>query len=130
MFSRVLNNITLFGGGLGSEGHSMIYLYSKSSVADCDYLRILSEYGVIGAIILGGVIVLTIMKGLRNLRRNWFYLSSLAFLLVSMLGAAPLELYSLEPYMYWYCMGRINTNQTFDIRKYANKIHRANNPQL
>ena len=108
MFSVFYNKISFFGTGLGTVGHNVYYLTGEFTIADCDYLRIPVEYGVFGSFILLLIVVKTLFRGLRSINNNWFNLSVLLFMLVSMLGAAPLELYTLQPYLYWYCIGQIN----------------------
>lgn len=120
MFSKYLNTITLLGSGLGGYSHYAATL-RLHSITDCDYLRIANEIGLLGIIILIFIIIYILILGIRKLKNNYFEVSVIGFLLTSMIGAAPLESTLLQPFFYWYCMGRIVSNSTFPNTKLSFK---------
>lgn len=111
LFASFMKNLSLTGTGLGSCGHSVIYITGKASVCDNDYYRIIVEYGYIGIVLIMSTIACFLLKGFKNISRNFFYVNILLFLLCSMIGACPLELSTLQPFMYWYAMGKIMCNR-------------------
>lgn len=108
MFQPYIKDISFWGSGIGSVGHYAFFIQGKDTIADCDYIRIPVEYGVVGSVIIFSIITYSLLIGIRNIKKNWFNVSCLLFLLISMFGAAPLELKSLNPFIYWYCMGKIH----------------------
>ena len=106
LFGKFSGTISLMGLGLGHNSH-LARDYGPNSITDCDYLRILNEIGVIGFFILITIIIVSLLRGYCNLKSSFYEFSIILFLLVAMIGAAPLEHLPLHPYMYWYCIGRI-----------------------
>ena len=114
LFKDFFNTITPLGSGLGSLSHVMLD-HTRKTINDCDYLRLLNEVGFVGFSFLSVIIISSIIKGIKNISVYFFEVNILIFMLISMLGANPLEVDQLHPMMYWYCMGRI---QSGDSRKH------------
>lgn len=110
MFDSHITSIPLFGKGLGSYSHYVISKLGKEGISDCDYIRLPNEIGLVGFFNLTLIIVGILIMGIKNVRKNFFEVNVVLFLLCSMIGAAPLEAWTLHPFMYWYCMGRIVSN--------------------
>lgn len=106
LFDSFVKRISFFGLGIGYVGHPA-FDSGLEAVTDCDYIRIPTEYGILGAIILFTILISALLQGFKHIRHNFFYVSVLVFLFISMIGAAPLELTALGTYLYWYCIGRI-----------------------
>lgn len=109
MFEKFVNTITFFGQGIGMYSHFAIAI-GKEGISDCDYLRIPNEIGLVGAFYLLIIILAVLIMGAKRIKRNFYETNVVSFLLAAMIGAAPLEAFSLHPYMYWFCMGRIVCN--------------------
>ncbi len=105
-FGAFLDDITFFGKGLGRYGHGAVG-EGFSSVPDCDYIRVPCEIGILGLGMLLSICVNVILKGFCLFKRCFFELFCLLFCLVAMLGAAPWELGTLQPFLYWFCIGHI-----------------------
>lgn len=107
MFSDMLK-VSFLGDGLGSHIHG-VAIYRLKVISDCDYIRILTQYGVLGTCVLGCIIFDTLIKGAIVLEHVLFDFLVVLFLCIAMTGAAPLSHTPLQPYLYWFCMGRIQS---------------------
>lgn len=104
-------NFPLFGDGLGRYGHFAIYLFDKPAIADCEYIRLINEIGIIGCSLFGMLYLMAMVRAFKYIKYYLFEFSVLLFLLAAMIGATPLENSSMQNYLLWYCMGRIfNSN--------------------
>ena len=110
LFEKYFRSISLFGSGIGKYSHYVFSVLNQDTISDCDYIRLLNEVGIIGFYILAIIITIVLIMGKKHLKTNFYEINVVLFLLVSMIGAAPLEAWTLHPYMYWYCMGRIVYN--------------------
>lgn len=108
LFEDFLENLSLFGGGLGRYGHGAV-AEGFSGIPDCDYIRIPAEIGFSGLAILMFICVYSISKGLLIFKYCFFEVVCLSFAIVSMLGAATWELGTLQPFLYWFCIGHIQS---------------------
>lgn len=107
MFSFFSERLSFFGGGLGRYGHGANEL-GYSSIPDCDYIRIPAQFGFLGLGMLMSICIYSISTGIRIFKYAFFEVCCLCFCLVAMLGAAPWELGTLQPFMYWFCIGHIH----------------------
>ena len=110
-YAKFFNTITPLGSGIGSLSHVMLD-HTRRTINDCDYLRLLNEVGLVGFSLLSIIIISSIVKGIKNYKIYFFEVNVLIFMLISMLGANPLEVDQLHPMMYWYCMGRIQSGDS------------------
>ena len=119
-YSRQFDSITILGSVLGGYSH---YAFTQRlhAITDCDYLRIANEIGIFGLSILLFIIIYILVLGLKKIQKNYFEVSVVIFLLTGMIGSAPLESTLLQPFFYWYCMGRIVSNSTFSNNKLSFK---------
>ena len=113
MFSKGYAYISVFGNGLGRFGHAAVYR-NLPSVHDCDYVRILCEFGFIGSLLLLITILYIIGQGFKNLDKSFFDVFAAVFFLFAMLGAAPLESTSQHCFLLWFCLGSIIKTQNYD----------------
>ena len=108
MFSQFMDRLSTFGDGLGRYGHGAVYEGFKG-IPDCDYMRIPCEIGFVGLFMLLYFCTSSIVKGLFIFRYCLFEICCLVFVLIAMLGAAPWELGVLHPFLYWFCIGHIQS---------------------
>lgn len=101
--------ISLFGTGTGSCGHAAYY-DTGNGVTDCDYIRLFVELGIVGSFILFLIFTKSIIRALKYNRIFFFELSVILFYLAAMIGATPFENYSMQPFLFWLCVGRIFNN--------------------
>ena len=106
MFSSFWD-ISLFGDGLGRYGHAVL-LYNMKSITDCEYIRLMAELGIIGCLIFFIIYLKSIFIAFRY-KILMFEFLILLFNLAAMIGATPLENLSMQPFLLWYCIGRINS---------------------
>lgn len=109
LFDYFIGNISTLGDGLGQYSHYAISL-GRRGIPDCDYIRIPNEIGVVGTVILFSIFILSFFKGLKNINSNFVELNLILFLFISMIGAAPLEMAYLQPFIYWFAAGKLVNN--------------------
>ncbi len=97
---------TLVGGGLGTGGHRAMYI-KAITIRDGNYFKMIYEIGLIGTIMFIGIMVSTIMKGIRNYRRCSVYLCIVLGILFQAIGSSILTFQLVVP-MFWFAIGRIN----------------------
>lgn len=107
MFSDILQ-VSFLGDGLGTHIHSAASFRLKV-ISDCDYVRILAQYGIWGSCMLICILFDTLIKGTVILKYVLFDFLVILFLCISMTGAAPLSHTPLQPYLYWFCIGHIQS---------------------
>ena len=114
LFDRFIERLSFFGSGLGRFGHGAVeegYL----GIPDSDYVRVTAELGFFGVSLLLAICAYSILNGFRIFKYAFFEVCALCFCLVAMLGAAVWELGTLQPFLYWFCMGHIQSK--FDRRE-------------
>lgn len=105
LFSHFFN-VSFFGTGTGSCGHAA-YFATGSGITDCDYIRLFVELGIFGSFVLLLIFLLSIIRALRYYKIYFFELSVILFYLAAMIGATPFENYSMQPFLFWLCVGRL-----------------------
>lgn len=108
MFDHFSKYVNLIGCGLGRFGHQSMKYY-PDFIGDNEYMRILCELGYIGLFLILTIFLISIKRGLHAISYFSFELGVAFFFLFAMIGAAPLELGTLQPYLLWFCLGRLNT---------------------
>lgn len=129
-----LFNTSLFGEGLGKYGHAALR-YNEPSITDCEYIRFITELGYVGCFIFCYIYIKSLFRAFSYRKSLMFEFCILSFYLAAMIGATPFENYSMQPFLCWFCLGRIQSSPQFNISrsksrnkwKYENRHH---NPQL
>ena len=107
LFSDFFKTMSFFGNGLGRYGHAAIN-YNMPCISDCDYVRIPNEIGYIGLALLLLIVSTSLFKVRKQLYRFFFEVNICIFFLLAMIGATPLEMNILQPFMLWFSLGHIN----------------------
>lgn len=110
MFANIFH-ISWFGEGLGKYGHGALYLHKMKTICDCEYMRLINEIGIIGTFIFAALYLRSVLTAFKYIQYYMFEFSVLLFFLVAMIGATPLENGSMQPFLLWYCMGRVNNKK-------------------
>ena len=113
LFDKFIERLSLFGQGLGRYGHGAVeegYL----GIPDSDYVRIPAELGFFGLAMLMGICAYSLVSGFRIFKYAFFEVCTICFCLTAMIGAAVWELGTLQPFLYWFCIGHIQSK--FDRR--------------
>lgn len=108
LFKAFFSRLSFWGEGLGKYGHGAVE-FGFVSVPDCDYIRVPSELGFVGLGMLMSICLISLIKGFNIFKYAIFEVCCLSFCLVAMLGAAPWELGTLQPFLYWFCIGHIQS---------------------
>ncbi len=108
--------ISLLGDGIGRYSHGAYFL-GKSAITDQQYMKMLYEIGILGCIGYGFIFLVTILKGLRNIKGNIFELLIIAFYLVAMTGANCLAVFEQHIAIFWICCGLVFSRQMDNGRK-------------
>lgn len=113
-------NDVFLGEGIGAGGAAArrIGLYG---ITDQNYAKLLYETGIMGCLFFSLLMILTIIKGLRNYKVYATELCFMVFVLVAMMGSNTLCFYYLYILPFWYGVGRI-WNKTYLIKARNNKI--------
>lgn len=97
----------IFGDGSGRYSHAIAD--TGHAISDCEYLKIIFEKGMIGFLIFSIICFATIIRGM-NLRKVYSVeLIIILFYLFAMIGADPISGTETRPWLFWYCIGRINS---------------------
>jgi len=113
LFDKFIEQLNFFGRGLGRFGHGAVeegYL----GIPDSDYVRIPAELGFFGLAMLMGICAYSLVSGFRIFKYAFFEVCTICFCLTAMIGAAVWELGTLQPFLYWFCIGHIQSK--FDRR--------------
>ena len=116
LFSQYINSISFLGTGFGMHSHYLVTMDMKGAITDNDYIRLLNEVGILGALTVFAIIIYSLRRAFMNINSYFIEFCILLFLLVAMVGADPLEVPGLHTEVYWYCMGRVCSN--FNIARH------------
>ena len=97
---------TLFGDGAGRH-NIWAESYGGRSMRDGEYQKMKQETGLVGLSIFIAFFLLLIIKCVFHFKYLPFELSVLWFLLMSMIGAAPLSTEDKHCFLFWLIMGRV-----------------------
>lgn len=114
MFDRFFNGLSFFGSGLGRYGHGAVEM-GYWGIPDSDYIRVTAELGFFGVSFLLAMCAYTLLTGIKIFKYAFFEICTLCFCLIAMIGAAVWELGTLQPFLYWFCIGHIQSK--FDRRE-------------
>lgn len=104
---------SLFGGGYGRFNAIAYYKFEMPTIPDGEYMKIISEQGYIGLVLMVTPIVLGVIKALFHFKHLGFELFVLLMLLVCMIGADPLSTSDKHCFLYWLALGQISR---FNVR--------------
>ena len=105
LFEEYISSISFLGDGFGKYSHNAM-LYDMPCISDCEYIRTPNEIGIFG-MGLFLFIALSSFSLLTNRNRLLCFESfCLAFYLLAMIGATPLEVSQQQPFLLWYCIGK------------------------
>ena len=116
IFSDVARRpVSIFGDGLGyftlTENNNNVV------ITDHQYLKILHECGYFGSFIYFLLIVIPIIKGLKNFNDNMLELSVVAFYLFALNGANCLQVNEQHPLIFWFCLGRLTNMHALNYKR-------------
>ncbi len=106
LFDKFIEKLSFLGSGLGCYGHGAAEM-GYPSIPDSDYVRVPAELGIVGFVPLMGICLYSLICGAKIFKYAFFEVCTLCFCLVAMIGAAVWELGTLQPFLYWFCIGHI-----------------------
>lgn len=98
---------SLFGDGAGRHNLWADDYIEDTSMRDGEYQKLMQEVGYFGQYIYVILIMLVILKCLKNYKFLLFEMSTMIFLLIAMIGAAPLSTIDKSCFIFWLIMGRV-----------------------
>lgn len=98
---------SFFGDGAGRHNLWADDYNVGTSMRDGEYQKLLQEVGYFGQYTYIILIALVILKSLKNYKYLLFEMSTMLFLLVSMIGACPLSTVDKSCFIFWLVMGRV-----------------------
>ena len=99
---------TLIGEGYGRYSRLAYYMYDMPSIADGEYMKVLSEQGVIGLSILLVMLFIGWVKSFIESKSLYLEFCLLSMLFVCMIGANPLSTYDKHCFLFWMALGQIS----------------------
>lgn len=117
---------SFFGDGAGRHNLWADDFNVGTSIRDGEYQKLMQEVGYFGQYIYITLIVLVILKSLKNYRYLLFEMSTMIFLLVSMIGACPLSTGDKSSFVFWLVMGRVASFRKTKLRDSKFKDFRSN----
>jgi len=108
MFKDFVSSITFWGSGLGKYSHNVeIYGYNMPYISDCEYIRTPNEIGIFGFGIFCLIVIISLIKNFKGEKKYSFVSLIVIYYLCAMVGATPLEVSVQQPFMLWYCLGKM-----------------------
>ena len=107
---------SFFGDGAGRHNLWADDFNVGTSIRDGEYQKLMQEVGYFGQYIYITLIVLVILKSLKNYRYLLFEMSTMIFLFVSMIGACPLSTSDKSSFVFWLVMGRVASFRKTKLR--------------
>ena len=117
---------SFFGDGAGRHNLWADDFNVGTSIRDGEYQKLMQEVGYFGQYIYIALIVLVILKSMKNYRYLLFEMSTMIFLFVSMIGACPLSTSDKSSFVFWLVMGRVASFRKTKIRDRRFKDIRSN----
>lgn len=96
----------LIGKGLGAFGHK-ISEFSSVLITDGNYFKILAESGFFGFFLFISIIIISLIKGAKNLKENYLDLGIVFSFCLIAIGSNIFTFPSVAP-IFWYSIGRIS----------------------
>lgn len=120
MFKDYVSSITLFGSGLGRYSHNAEF-HNLDYISDCEYIRTPNEIGIFGMSIFVFIVLISFISNYNRGRKFSFESLIVLFFLLAMVGATPLEVSQQQPFVLWYCLGKMQNK--YDRRKHCDRLH-------
>lgn len=106
-YNLMIADKTLFGDGAGRHNIWANDYNMNTSIRDGEYQKLLQEVGYVGQYLHIFLIACVMLKCMFYYRYLLFELSTMAFLLISMIGANPLSTLDKHSIVFWLVMGRV-----------------------
>ncbi|MCR5734318.1 MAG: hypothetical protein K6G22_06935 [Lachnospiraceae bacterium] len=105
-----INNMysTWFGNGLGANGHKALGIENTHVIADGGLVKLYCEEGIIGFSIYVYLLIMTLKKGLLNIRKYYVETGIICMALLQSIGSNIIAFQLALP-VFWYAVGRINS---------------------
>lgn len=115
-----VNNMysTWFGNGLGANGHMAIGLEDAHVVADGGLIKSYCEQGIFGFSMFLYILILSIKKGLGNIKGYCAEVGIIAAALLQSIGSNILSFQLAAP-IFWFAIGRIYADENMKMRSGA-----------
>lgn len=101
-------SFTLLGEGFSKYDMMTFYKFGLTSIPDGEYVKIVSEQGFIGLVILLMMFLGGLVKAAVNFKNLYFEFFIIIMLLVCMIGADPLSIPDKHCFIYWLSLGQIS----------------------
>ncbi len=107
-----INNMysTWFGNGLGANGHKALGIEDAHVIADGGLIKLYCEEGIIGLSLYVYLMILTMKKGLSNMKAHFVEIGIIAIALLQSIGSNILAFQPVAP-IFWFAIGRINSQE-------------------
>lgn len=112
-FDRATPLSLIFGLGLGSCGHAAGAVGLKS-ISDGQFVLFFYELGMVGCLIFGVILMLTLYRGVKYFKLYHAEVLILLFYLAAGIGSDSLTFFIFS-IMFWYSMGRIWNKKYFQL---------------
>ncbi len=101
-------SFTLTGEGYARYNVIALYKFGMPSIADGEYMKIITEQGFVGFTIMITMFVIGIYKSLKKYKVLYFEFCLLAMLFVCMVGADPLSISDKHCFIFWLALGQVS----------------------
>ena len=101
-------SFSLTGDGYGRYSTIALYKFGMYSIPDGEYMKIISEQGYVGFIIMMSMFGLGLIKAIIYNKKLFFELCMLIMLFICMVGADPLSIYDKHCFLFWMILGQIS----------------------
>lgn len=107
-YERILEvwNNFLTGDGIGACS-SIARKYGFRGVSDGEYIRILTETGVLGLVTFVILVLATLKRCVKNLENYHIEMCIIVFFLLAMIGSNSLSIHFLYATIFWFSIGRV-----------------------
>ena len=106
LFTKYVESISFFGEGFGKYSHNALF-HDLPCISDCEYIRTPNEIGIFGMVFFLLIVISSLVNGYKRGRKYSFESFLVLFYLLAMVGATPLEVSQQQPFMLWYCLGKL-----------------------
>lgn len=108
------NNV-VFGEGTGSRG-AQARIDGLPAITDGGYIKMLVENGIVGVAMFSFIMLITLRKGIKNMKYFPTELLIIGYGLVSMIGANSLSMSWCYSLPFWFAVGRIWNYHMLQLR--------------
>ena len=117
-FDRATGFSYIFGLGLGSCGH-LAGAAGLRAIHDGEFVKLFYEFGFVGCSILLGIIVFTLIRGIKFFKLYYAEVIIIIFYLAAGIGSDSLTFFIFSV-MFWFSMGRIWNKELFVVNLSSN----------